>query len=72
MPSARSVGSFSGTRRAMLPSVLLPCVAIRRRIVELADADAVEDDYDDSGKWLGHVARMDSTAASVSGCSPEV
>ena len=47
-------------------------VAIARRIGQLADADAVEHDYDDSGKGLGHVARMDSTAATVSGCSPEL
>ena len=53
-PSERSVGSRSGTRRAMLPSVSLPSIAVPCGIGQFADADAVHDDDDGAGEGRGH------------------
>ena len=43
-PSAWSVGTLSTACRLMLPSVSLPSSPYERRVGQLADADAVEDD----------------------------
>ncbi len=51
-PSAASVGMFSRTCRAMLPSVLLPLSPYCVGIGQLADANAVEDDDDGAGNSL--------------------
>ena len=42
----RSVGTRSGTCLAMLPTRVAALIAVRRRVRQLADADAVHDDDD--------------------------
>ena len=47
-PSERSVGTRSGTLRGDVAERVAALVAVRARVGQLADADAVEDDDDDA------------------------
>ena len=47
-PSARSVGTLSGTRARDVPERVASPIAVLRRVRQFADADAVEHDDDGS------------------------